>query len=161
MNVYRECVLGAALRSTKLQCTHLRTRVPPAGEDGAKRAMQIWRLLYYDGRWVQTLEAAAAERGVQNGFSRAFLDRVAPLASAHGGLELQAVHRAADGTRKLVFRVTCGPGAGGQVGGWMGAAGRAGGVQAEGLLRGAGSGEPVLGHCSCCRCAALNCHLRH
>jgi hypothetical protein len=37
------------------------------------------------------------------------------LASVDGGLELQQVARAADGTRKLVFRLTCGEGAGGSV----------------------------------------------
>jgi hypothetical protein len=37
------------------------------------------------------------------------------LATVDGGLELQQVARAKDGTRKLVFKLTCGEGAGGTV----------------------------------------------
>ena len=37
------------------------------------------------------------------------------LATLDGGLELSSVHTAGDGTRKLIFRLTQGPGEGGQV----------------------------------------------
>jgi 23S rRNA (adenine2503-C2)-methyltransferase len=85
------------------------------GEDGPKRALQLWRFMYYDRQWVRSLEDAAAEH-VQNGFSRAFLLKATPLATLDAGLRLQSVARAADGTRKMVFGLAFGPAAGGQVG---------------------------------------------
>lgn len=84
------------------------------GEDGPKRALQIWRWMYYDGRWIRSLEDAAAGRA-QNGFSAAFLDKVRGLATVDGGLLLQSIYTAADGTRKMVFKLANGPAAGGQV----------------------------------------------
>lgn len=42
-------------------------------------------------------------------------ERFAPLATVDGGLQLQSMHTAADGTRKLVFKLAHGPAAGGQV----------------------------------------------
>ncbi len=44
----------------------------PAGEDGPKRALQLWRFMYYDCKWIRSLEDAAVDKGVQSGFSRAF-----------------------------------------------------------------------------------------
>jgi 23S rRNA (adenine2503-C2)-methyltransferase len=87
---------------------------PTAGEDGPKRALQLWRFMYYDRQWVRSLDDAAVER-VQNGFSAAFRAKVAGLVTLDAGLELQSVHTAADGTRKMVFRLAHGPAAGGQV----------------------------------------------
>lgn len=40
---------------------------------------------------------------------------MAGLATLDGGLQLQSIHAASDGTRKLVFKVVDGPAAGGQV----------------------------------------------
>lgn len=86
------------------------------GEDGPRRALQLWRFMFYDRRWVRSLDEAAVEQ-VQNGFSRAFREKLGVLATLDAGLALQAVHTAADGTRKMVFRLEQGPAAGGQVGG--------------------------------------------
>ena len=41
--------------------------------------------------------------------------KFAGLATIDGGLLLQSIHSAADGTRKMVFKVAHGPAAGGQV----------------------------------------------
>lgn len=83
-------------------------------EDPARRAMQLWRWMFYDRAWIRSLDDAPADTA-QNGFSAGFRAKVAPLATLDGGLELLSEHRAADGTRKLVFKLTAGPGAGGQV----------------------------------------------
>ena len=40
---------------------------------------------------------------------------MAGLATVDGGLILQSIHAAADGTRKMVFKLANGPAAGGQV----------------------------------------------
>ncbi|KAI7844767.1 hypothetical protein COHA_001649 [Chlorella ohadii] len=85
------------------------------GEDGPKRALQLWRFMYYDCKWIRSLEDAAVDKGVQSGFSRAFREKCAGLATIDGGLLLQSIHSAADGTRKMVFKVAHGPAAGGQV----------------------------------------------
>lgn len=50
-------------------------------------------------------------------------DKVRGLATLNGGLELLLVRAASDGTRKMVFRLTSGPGAGGQVGWRLGIGG--------------------------------------
>lgn len=42
-------------------------------------------------------------------------EKCAGLATIDGGLLLQSIHSAADGTRKMVFKVAHGPAAGGQV----------------------------------------------
>jgi len=42
-------------------------------------------------------------------------EKCASLATIDGGLLLQSIHSAADGTRKMVFKVAHGPAAGGQV----------------------------------------------
>lgn len=83
------------------------------GED-RRRALHVWRWMYYDGYWLADLDDAPATT-VQNGFSAAFRDKVRPLATLCGGLRLQSVHAAADGTRKLALTLTAGPGAGGRV----------------------------------------------
>ena len=80
--------------------------------------------MYADRQWVRSLEEAGVER-VQNGFSRAFRDKVAALATLDAGLRLHSIHSAADGTRKMVFRLAHGPAAGGQVGVGGGRRGRA------------------------------------
>eukprot|EP00887_Chlorella_sp_A99_P001273 scaffold14.g1273.t1 len=59
--------------------------------------------------------ARGARRGEANGFSAAFREKLAPLATLDAGLELQSLHAAADGTLKLVFKLRSGPAAGGQV----------------------------------------------
>lgn len=84
------------------------------GEPPAKRALQLWRWMYYDCQWIRTVDDAPAG-SVVNGFSGAFREKFRTLATLDGGLEIVNVARAADGTRKIVFRLTAGPGAGGQV----------------------------------------------
>lgn len=114
------------------------------GEDGPKRALQLWRFMYYDRLWVRSLEDAAAAR-VQNGFSAAFLRKAAPLATLDAGLRLQSVARASDGTRKLVFGLAFGPAAGGQVGsarGWAGRQARGPRVVAAAGRASSGRGQP-------------------
>mgnify|MGYP001810715337 CR=1 FL=1 len=65
-------------------------------------------------QWIRSFEDAAVEH-TQNGFSRAIRAKLAPLATVDGGLQLQSIHAAGDGTRKMVFRLANGPAAGGQV----------------------------------------------
>jgi len=77
------------------------------------RALQLWRWMYYDNMWMRCFEDAAGSSS--SSFGRAFRDKVEPLATVDGGLELADVHEASDGTRKLVFRVSEGPAAGGKV----------------------------------------------
>lgn len=66
----------------------------------ASRAKQIWRFLYADGNWIRSLGDAC---GIQNGFGQAFVEKMSPIATCSGGLHLQSVHTAGDGTRKLLF----------------------------------------------------------
>ncbi len=51
----------------------------------------------------------------QNGFSKAFRDKFDAVATIDGGLRLCDEHTAADGTVKLVFELTAGPGKGGKI----------------------------------------------
>jgi len=81
----------------------------PAGET-PRRALQLWRWLYYDNNWISSFRQTV---GQQNGLSAAFCSKVEQLASVDGGLLLEQVAAAQDGTKKLVFRLTEGPGAGG------------------------------------------------
>ncbi|KAF6259257.1 hypothetical protein COO60DRAFT_1270164 [Scenedesmus sp. NREL 46B-D3] len=81
------------------------------GED-ARRARQLWRWLYYDGNWVASLQDTL---GRQNGCSQRFVAKAGQLASVDGGLLLEQVAAAKDGTTKLVFKLTEGEGAGGSV----------------------------------------------
>jgi 23S rRNA (adenine2503-C2)-methyltransferase len=95
------------------------------GEDGRRRGAQLWRWMYADSvawragagaapRWLAALDDAPAP-AVQNGFSAAFRAKFAALATLDGGLALERVSAAADGTRKMVFRLTAGPAAGATV----------------------------------------------
>lgn len=51
----------------------------------------------------------------QNGFSKAFREKFDAVATVDGGLQLCDEHTAADGTVKLVFELTTGPGKGGKI----------------------------------------------
>eukprot|EP00891_Asterochloris_glomerata_P001224 jgi/Astpho2/1224/gw1.00023.18.1_t len=59
--------------------------------------------MYSDDLWIKRVEDTLAQQG---GFSASFIAQLEPIATVDGGLELQRVHSAADGTRKLVFRLT-------------------------------------------------------
>ena len=83
-------------------------------ESPSKRAMHLWRWMYYDRQWLRSLDEAPAGE-VTNGFSAVFRDKLRNLATLDGGLEVVSVHSAADTTRKIIFRLTAGPAAGGQV----------------------------------------------
>ena len=88
---------GPALRRcwwTNTHALHASNHAPAAvcgcaGEDGPKRAMQLWRFMYYDRRWVRSLDEAGSEH-TQNGFSPAFRwvrwgdGRVAGAGGCHG-----------------------------------------------------------------------------
>ena len=67
------------------------------------RALHIWRFMYRDGTWMRRFEDAAAANGKQNGFGGSFMRNVPHRATCSGGLHLQSVHTARDGTRKLLF----------------------------------------------------------
>ena len=84
------------------------------GEDPSKRAIQIWRWMYYDRQWIRSLDDAAAGK-ITNGFSAVFRNKVKDIATLDGGLEIVSMHRASDGTRKIIFKLTAGSGSGGQV----------------------------------------------
>ncbi|KAG2436286.1 hypothetical protein HXX76_006597 [Chlamydomonas incerta] len=79
-----------------------------------KRAKQLYRWLYGNRRWIRDLDQADSDA---QAFSGAFKAKVAAGASLAGGLQLQSVHTARDGTRKLVFAL---------VGDWEGGDGPAG-----------------------------------
>lgn len=81
----------------------------PSGED-PRRALQIWRWMYYDNNWISSFQDTL---GAQNGFSQSFIDKAGAIATVDGGLLLQQVAAAQDGTTKLVFKLTQGEGAGG------------------------------------------------
>lgn len=66
----------------------------------AKRAAQMFRWMYGNGRWVRSLDHADDK---DQAFSKAFKAKVAAGASLSGGVTLQSVARARDGTTKLVF----------------------------------------------------------
>jgi hypothetical protein len=69
--------------------------------------------------------------------------KVAGLATVDGGLVLQSIHAAADGTRKMVFKLANGPAAGGQVGQ------RVGGALAELPVAGSALAWLAVGRSSC------------
>lgn len=79
-----------------------------------KRAFQIWRWMYSDFCWIGDINEAPADK-VQNGFSASFRERFNLVASMDGGIELVEEHTARDGTIKLVFLLTSGPGKGGKI----------------------------------------------
>jgi adenine C2-methylase RlmN of 23S rRNA A2503 and tRNA A37 len=64
--------------------------------------MRMYRWLYQDGNWIRKIEDASVCQK-QNGFGQSFLDKVAGRVTCAGGLHLQSVHKAADGTQKLLF----------------------------------------------------------
>lgn len=85
--------------------------------EGSKRAVQLWRWMYYhdyDGQWITALDQAPSP-GVQNGFSNSFIERFNGIATIDGGIELVGIHSASDGTRKLIFKLTVGKAAGSEV----------------------------------------------
>jgi hypothetical protein len=65
--------------------------------------------MYYDDCWIHSLEETL---GKQNGFSKAFCEKAQSIATLDGGLQLQQVVKAQDGTTKLVFQLTEGEGKG-------------------------------------------------
>ena len=79
-----------------------------------KRAFQLWRWMYSDFCWIRDVNEAPADT-VQNGFSASFREKFNLVASLDGGLELVEDHMAHDGTVKLVFLLTTGPGKGGKI----------------------------------------------
>lgn len=89
-------------------CASLPDHRPPE-----KRAMQLWRWMYYDRLWIRSLDDVPSDT-VQNGFSSRFRDLVRNIATVDGGLELQHMHQSSDGARKLVFKLTAGPAIGKQ-----------------------------------------------
>ncbi|CAG9466975.1 unnamed protein product [Pedinophyceae sp. YPF-701] len=105
---------GAGRRLLKgLQREELVRWCAQAGEaDPARRAAQLWRWMYADGRWARSFEETA---GKQDGFSAQFREAVSSTATLDGGLQLLEAVRASDGTTKLVFAIPDGPAAGGRV----------------------------------------------
>lgn len=77
--------------------------------EAPRRAKQLWRWMYYDNNWVSSFHDTV---GQQSGLSAAFADKAQGLASVDGGLLLEQVVAAQDGTKKLVFKLTEGAGAG-------------------------------------------------
>lgn len=77
------------------------------------RAMQLWRWMYYDKRWMRSMEDAAGSDSYS--FGRAFREKVEAVATVDAGLQLEHVHSASDGTKKLIFKVLQGPAAGGTI----------------------------------------------
>ncbi|KXZ48715.1 hypothetical protein GPECTOR_26g618 [Gonium pectorale] len=72
-----------------------------------KRARQLFRWLYGNKKWIRNLDQADSDA---QAFGAAFKAKVAASASLAGGLQLQSVHTARDGTRKLVFALVSGEG---------------------------------------------------
>jgi 23S rRNA (adenine2503-C2)-methyltransferase len=73
----------------------------------SKRASQLWKAMYGDKSWIRSLNDADASA---HRFATAFKAAVAQAGSLAGGLTLQSVSTARDGTHKLVFAVHGGPG---------------------------------------------------
>jgi hypothetical protein len=89
-------------------CAKLTKPSDCAGES-PRRAKQLWRWMYYDHQWVSSFRETV---GQQSGLSAAFCDKAERLSSVDGGLLLEQVVSAQDGTKKLVFNLTQGQGAG-------------------------------------------------
>jgi 23S rRNA (adenine2503-C2)-methyltransferase len=83
----------------------------PTGET-PRRAKQLWRWLYSDDGLAGAPEDTV---GLQNGFSAVFCEKIRDAATFDGGLRLESVAAAKDGTKKLVFKLTEGEGRGGSV----------------------------------------------
>lgn len=66
------------------------------------RAKQIWKWLYGDGNWIK---AFSDTQGKQDAFGKAFMERIPAVATCDGGLYLEKVATASDGTKKLIFEV--------------------------------------------------------
>ncbi|CAL8466079.1 g5615 [Coccomyxa elongata] len=75
-----------------------------------QRARQLWKWMYYDGGWVRSLDDTA---DLQDGLSAAFREQWRDRITVDGGLRLRSVHKAADGTRKMVFDLQDSPEAAG------------------------------------------------
>lgn len=78
------------------------------GED-PRRAKQLWRWLYYDNKWISSFGQTLGQQG---GMSAAFCSKAEASASVDGGMLLEQVVAAQDGTKKLVFKLTEGAAAG-------------------------------------------------
>lgn len=76
-----------------------------SGHD-SRRATQLWRAMYADGRWVRTLDDADSSH---QPFAASFKASVHQCGSLAGGLTLQSVSTARDGTHKLIFALHGGP----------------------------------------------------
>ncbi|KAL6757909.1 hypothetical protein V8C86DRAFT_3018516 [Haematococcus lacustris] len=73
-----------------------------------KRAKQLLKALYGKGRWVRRLEEMDNDPAMA--FSAQFKAKVSAAASLSGGMTLQSVQTARDGTHKLVFSLAEGEG---------------------------------------------------
>jgi 23S rRNA (adenine2503-C2)-methyltransferase len=93
------CVLGF--------CCSLSTLLLAAPGHDSKRAIQLWKAMYNDKSWIRSLDDADA---TAHRFAAAFKTTVREAGSLAGGLTLQSVSTARDGTHKLVFAVHGGPG---------------------------------------------------
>eukprot|EP00879_Flechtneria_rotunda_P025151 GHRR01026711.1.p1 GENE.GHRR01026711.1~~GHRR01026711.1.p1 ORF type:complete len:249 (+),score=100.20 GHRR01026711.1:880-1626(+) len=67
-----------------------------------QRAQQLWRAIYQDNRWIRYMDNAD---GDAQPFAAAFKAAVGAAGSLSGGLHLQTVTTARDGTHKLVFSI--------------------------------------------------------
>ncbi|KIY97054.1 ribosomal RNA large subunit methyltransferase N [Monoraphidium neglectum] len=76
--------------------------------EAPKRAQQLWRLMYVEKHWARSWADGA---GGPDALSKAFQAKAAAAATLHGGLTLQSVQTAPDGTHKLVFTLHGGDGA--------------------------------------------------
>lgn len=79
-----------------------RTAVPYSVTAGERpqRARQLWRWLYHaQGGWPNDAEHTVH---LQNGLSREFVSTMQSKMTFDGGIRLQSVHTASDGTRKLL-----------------------------------------------------------
>lgn len=71
-----------------------------------QRARQLWRWLYHaEGGWPNDAEQTLH---LQNGLSQQFLGSMRGRMTFDGGIRLQSVHTASDGTRKLLFTLADG-----------------------------------------------------
>lgn len=78
-----------------------------------RRGPQLWRWLYGDGKWLQDLDEAD---GWPDSFSKAFKGKVQQQANLSGGVTMQSVHQAKDGTQKILYSLDTNDGdASGQV----------------------------------------------
>jgi 23S rRNA (adenine2503-C2)-methyltransferase len=77
-----------------------------ANGERPQRARQLWRWLYHaEGGWPNDAEQTLQ---LQNGLSQQFLETMRGRMTFDGGIRLQSVHTASDGTRKLLFTLADG-----------------------------------------------------